>query len=399
MKTETNSAERVHHPYSPSSLQAREGCAKFEPIHDGPVHEMATIGTRQHDAVDSQVDDPRLLDYRAAAVVDCIRFAEERLAAFPGGTMLKESYLPVDNQQVTGPDKKKFLGTTAGYLDVAIISADETEAEVIDWKFGNNAVEEARNNLQGIAYALGLRHKFPKLKRITVRFIMPHIDHATEHTFLASDFDTMLLRVRTVVLRAIQARKDPEDYSMATPNASSCLFCALIGKCPKVAEIALKVGKKYRPLEIPENVTPTLVRDSKDVGIGIKLAQVLSTWAEAFRRQATARTVEDPNFIPDGYVLVESQRRSVVKAKSLGDIAKRFIPADKHGMVDDLFDVPIGKLEELVALFAARGVKEKTQEDFGKAAMDEGALQLGKPFSFLRQHKVADGEKKVTNKE
>src|SRR5262245_5402353 len=165
-----NPAERVHHPYSPSTLQAREGCAKFQPDHSAPVHETAEIGTRQHNAVETQTDDPKLLDYRAAAVVDCIKFAEERFKAFPGGTMLKEAYLPVDDEHILNPDwvtwqqnpkalkkdepRRLFLGTTAGFADVAIVSKDETEGEVIDWKFGRNAVEEASNNLQGISYGL-----------------------------------------------------------------------------------------------------------------------------------------------------------------------------------------------------------------------------------------------------
>jgi len=386
MKPET-SESRVHHPYSPSSLQMREGCPKFEQ-REGEVHEMAKVGTRQHDAVDSKIDDPKLPDYRAAAVINCIEFAEERFKMYPGGTMLKEQYLPVDDQKIGS-----FQGTTAGYADVVLVSADQIEAEVIDWKFGNNAVEEAKNNLQGIAYALGVIKAFPKVKKVIVRFIMPHLDYTTEHTFIAADFDTMLVRVRTVVMRAIEARKDPEDFSMATPNTSSCLFCGLIGKCPKVAEVALKLGKKYRPLEIPETVTPSMVSNSKDAALGIKLAAIVATWAEAFRRQATARTVEDPDFIPEGYTLVESQRRAVVKARQLGEIAKNYIPAEHQHLVDELFDVPIGELEKLVSTWALRGAKEKTVEDFGKAAIAGGAIELGKPFSFLRQSRVQDDKK------
>lgn len=406
-----NSESRLHHPYSPSSLQMREGCAKFQQ-NEGDVHEMAKVGTRQHDAVDSKIDDPQLPDYRAAAVVECISFAEERFKAFPGGTMLKEVYLPIDDATVENPQWTEwpkgrgekapkfkgpmvFRGTTAGYVDVAIVSKDEAEAELIDWKFGNNAVEEAKNNLQGISYALGLLKRYPKLQRITVRFIMPHLDFTTEHTFVKTDYDTLTVRVRTVVMRAIEARKNPDDFSMATPNTSSCLFCGLIGKCPAVAAVALQLGKKYRPLEIPETVTPSLVNNSKDVALGIRLAAIVATWAEAFRRQATARTVEDPNFIPEGYVLVESQRRSVVKAHELGKLAKEFIPPMHQHLVDALFDVPIGELEKLVSTWAARGEKEKTVATFGANALANGVIEMGKPFTFLRQNRVQDADKKA----
>lgn len=372
----------------------REGCACYEPI-EGNTNQMAEVGTRQHDAVDSRIDDPKLPDYRAAAVADCILFADSRLAAYPGGRMLTEVYLPIDDCKVVDPKTGKvFEGTTAGYLDKGIISADETEAEVIDWKFGQNAVEPADNNLQGIAYALGLLKVFPKLQRITVRFIMPHIDFTTEHTFVRADFGVMLLRVRTVVARAIEARKRPDDFSLATPNTSSCLFCANIGRCPKVAEVVIKLGKKFRPLEIPDNVTPSLIKDPKQASLGIRLGQIVATWADAWRRQATARTVEHPDFIPEGYTLVENTRRLVVKARALGDVAKEFLPADKHHMVDALFDVPIGELEELITTFSPRGQKEKAKVAFGERALQVGALEEGKPYSFLRQSRVQEGDKK-----
>ena len=350
---------------------------------------MAITGTRQHNAVDSQLDDPRLADYRAAAVSQCIKFAEECLAAFPGGIMLNEIYLPVDDR-ILNVDGKQWTGTTAGYLDRAIISADEREAVLLDWKFGNNAVEAAENNLQGISYMLGLLKKYPKLQKVTVIFIMPHQDWSTTHTFHASEKDKLMLRVRVVVARAQEARRNPDDFSTANANVSSCLFCAHIGVCPKVAEIALSLGKKFRPLEIPEHVTPSNIKDPKDVGLGIRLAAVVATWAEAFRRQATQKTIRNPDFIPDGYTLVESQKRSVVRARTLGALAKEYLPEEQHHLVDELFDVPLGKLEELVSTFAPRGSKEDTVRQFGDRAITAGALEMGQPFSFLRQSRVQE---------
>jgi hypothetical protein len=350
---------------------------------------MAVIGTRQHDSVDSEIDDDRLPDYRAAAVAECIKFSEERAKLYPGGTVIREVYLPVDGHIINTPEAD-YVGTTAGYLDFAVISADEKEAEIIDWKFGNNAVEDASNNVQGIGYALGVLRKYPTLEKITVRFVMPHLDQMSEHTFTADKFEGMLLRIRTIVNRAIEARKDPDDFSMANANSSSCLFCGLIGKCPKVAEAALKLGKKYKPLEIPANVTPSLVNDPKDVAVGMRLASIVSTWAEAFKRQASAKTVEDPDFIPEGYTLVASQRRIVKKARKLGELAKTYLPEESRSQVDELYSIPIGVLEELISTYAKRGAKESTVEEFGEKALDTGVLELGKEYAFLRQARKQD---------
>jgi len=400
-----NSSERVHHPHSPSSLQMKEGCAKFQQ-RGGPVHEMALIGTKQHNSVDSEIDDESLPDFRAAAVAECIRHCEERVKAYPGGTVLKEVYLPIDNEvialqvveefQIIDPDTKLecpgfrsgfhlFRGTTAGYIDFAVVSADETEAELTDFKFGKNAVEDASNNVQGFGYALGLLARYPTLKKITVRFIMAHLDSVSECVFTESDFPTLRLRVAMIVRRAIEASARADDFSLATPNNSSCLFCGLIGKCPKVAEQVIRLGHKYRPLEIPANITPSMLLDPKQVGVGLKLASIVMQWGEAYKRQANAKTIDTPGFLPEGYMLVSSQKRKVVDPTALLTLAKQFVRVESAGAVDAAVSVSIGDLEDLISADAERGSKERTVEAFGKAALEIKALELGEPFAFLKQ--------------
>jgi hypothetical protein len=381
--------ERVHHPYSPSSLQTREACPKFQQ-RGGPVHEMAITGTQQHDAVDSETDDPTLADYRAFAVTECIELCQERTKAHPGGTVLREEYLPVDDE-VIEKCGVTFVGTTAGYLDYGVVSADGKHAEVLDWKFGNNLVEDASNNLQGIAYALGILKRFPNLEDIEVTFVMPHADFRTSHRFFRSDFDAMMLRVVTVVRRAQEAQKNPDDFTSACPNNSACRFCGLVGRCPKVIEKVIQVARKYAPLRVPDQVTPTLVSDPKDVKIGIALADIVIVWAEAFKRQATAKAIEDPNFIPEGYKLATRSKRNVVDARKLGELAKEFIPdAADHKKVEALYDIPIGKLEKLISTAAPRGLKESTVKDFGLAALSIEAVKEGEPYSFLQQSQAKE---------
>jgi len=392
--------ERPHHPYSPSKLQCIEGCPKFDQ-REGEVHEAAVIGTKQHDSVDTQLDDPTLPDYRAMAVAECIRLSEERVKLYPGGTVLREQYLPIDDEEIVirhaDGGGEVFKGTTAGYLDFGVVSADGLTAEILDWKFGQNAVEEAKNNLQGMAYGLGILKRFPKLQTIKVGFIMPHADYVSEHTFTRSEFDGMFLRVITVVRRAEEAHKVEDDYSMARPNLSSCRFCARIGRCPKVAEVVIAVGRKYAPLKIPADITPSLLLDPAQVKIGLGLSDIVKGWAEAYKRQSNAKAIQDPNFIPDGYTLVQQTKRSVVNAKKLGELAKEYLPEEVRPQVEDCYDIAIGSLEKLISTAAQRGEKEKTVEDFSLAALAVGALKEGEPFAYLRQSKKQDTGKTATS--
>lgn len=397
----SDAATRIHHPYSPSTLQAREACPKYQSRNN--ESEASRKGTRQHDAVEGEQDNALLADHEAIAVAECIAYAESVAKKYPGGTVLKEVYLPIDDEEIViryadgGGDV--FKGTTAGYLDFAVVSADETAAEIIDYKFGQHGVEPAENNLQGIAYMLGLLKKFPKLETCKVQFVLPHRDEIDQHTFLLSqeNVDDHRLRVVAVVRRAEEAAKVPNDFSMANPTLGACLFCSLIGKCPKVAEKVLKIGQKFAPLQLPENVNPSLISDPADTALGIKVAQIAEAWAKAFRAGATEKAISDPDFMPEGYVLVTSTRRIVLDARKLADIGKEFVPEAAAPEIEKLFDIPIGGIEGLIKLAAPRGQKEKTVDAFGEAAIARGALELGAPFAFLKQSTKNKTKKEQTN--
>lgn len=385
------SNDRVHHPYSPSTLQCREACPKYAPTHE--ESEASVMGTLQHTAVESDLDDNRIPDYRALAVAQCKEYAQQRIAAYPGCTVLREVYLPVDDEEISvvgdprfghEGEEVAFQGTTAGYLDLGIVSADEFTAEIIDWKFGRNAVTNAEDNLQGISYMLGLKKKYPKLKTCIVRFIQPHIDHETSFTFDITNPDGFLLRVRATVLRAQEAARMENDFSMARATVGTCLFCSLVGRCPKVAELAIKVGRKYSPLLVPEDINTVSLDDPAQVSAGMKLAQVVSLWAESFRKNATKKSLNSEDFIPEGYVLVPGQRTAIKDARKVGEIAKRFLPPEHADKVDALYDITLTPLDKLIQTVAPRGSKEKTVEAFRETILAEGAAELGNPYAFLR---------------
>lgn len=414
------SEERVHHPFSPSSLQNRQACPKYK--NRNSTNAAAIAGTMQHDMAERREDDLRLSDRQAEAVAQCVMFVDERAANYPGGTVIQEVYLPIDDDvivvdearveqfDIVGEDgqispgfrgagkRHVFDGTTAGYLDHAIISADETEAEIIDYKYGKNAVTDAEDNLQGIAYMLGLKKLYPNLVKCRVTFLMPALDELSEHTFDLRDTSSLYLRIRTVVGRAVEAAKDPQDFSTANPNIGTCVFCNLVGRCPKVAELVINLTKKYRPLSVPENCNPTTINDPRDVDMGIRLADVVKAWAEAYRRQATEKTIENLDFVPEGYVLISTQKRKILEPKKVGDIAKTFLPPEMHDRIEALYDIPLGGCEDLIKEASPRGSKEATVDLFGAMILEAGAVELGNPFPSLRQSKKSEAGKKTAER-
>jgi len=357
------------------------------------------MGTLQHNAVESGEDNPRIPDYKAMVVAQCRALAEEHIAAFgPGAKVIKEVYLSVDDEALQDPHDAALVwtGTTGGYPDLGIVNLEETHAEIIDWKFGRNAVSHAKDNLQGISYMLGLKKIYPKLQTCRVLFFQPHIDHESEHTFDISVPDAYHLRVRTVVARAIEAGKNPKDFSMARASVGTCLFCSLVGVCPKVAELVIQVGKKYAPLVVPDDINTVSLEDPAKVSQGMKLAQVVKLWAESFRKNATTKALHDEDFIPEGYVLVPQQRLNIKDAKKVGEIAKRFVPPEHAEKIEALYDITLTPLDTLIELVAPRGQKEKSSDAFRAALVSEGAAEKGSPFSVLRMATDKDVTKKAT---
>jgi len=415
------SEERQHHPFSPSKLGNCEACPAYEGKSGTNV--AAETGTRQHGVAESGDDDHRLDDDKVAAVADCMDFfarqkqlmveARERevvalatrtaeCAGEDAGAYLdeanqcvgpvqefKEIYLAVDTESFQAPvwDEKeqKFVDrtvghTTGGYIDCGLLAHTGTYAELFDWKFGKWAVEDAEKNVQGICYVLGFFREHPDVQTVKFFFKQPALDTVTWHEFHRMDIPALLLRVKTIVARKVESNRKG-DFSMANPLTPVCLFCGRLGQCTKVLDIALDVAKKFYPLAIPASVTPTMVQDPVNAGIGMRLAGTMAVWADAFKRQTTDRVIRRGCGFPEGYSLATRADREVIDAAKMLVVAKQFVTEQELAGVADY---PITRIEEIINDTAPRGMKKSTVEKFQAALIDSKAVKKGTPYSFLR---------------
>lgn len=432
-----NTTERKHHPYSPSSLQFREACPCYE--NRDVVNARAIAGTLAHTVTDTRDDDERLSDEDSANAAECIdfydrckqlfeedrarevkRLARELADLEPGQTSfdvkdggvpevieLREVYLPIDfcKFEDGAPWRKKdgsglllppviVESTTAGYLDRGIISWDRKRAHLFDWKFGAWPVEDADNNLQGMAYALGVWRKYPSLEEIKFTFKQPLVNKVSEVTWKRDQLPALYLRIQAVVARAREA-KSLGDFSLARPMTPTCNFCGNIGKCPKVCEFACKVGAKFWPLEIPESITPTEVQSPDNIAMGLRLAAVLKVWCDAFRGTATNRVLAIPGTPPPtGFVIQGRSDREIVDKAKLKSIALRYVT---EAELDEAVSYTFGPIEEKISEKAPRGHKQASVEEFQKVCEEAGAVKKGEPYFFLRA--VADKSNKNSKKE
>lgn len=399
--------ERKHHACSPSSLQYVEACPHFR--NHNEVHEAAIAGTIQHTSTETGEDDMRLSDDQALHVAECMDFFERRKQLMeearqreiqrrecqpqttrasllldiyvPEVQCLVEQYLPIDDIARTFPGIGVEASSTAGYVDRVLVSWDEVLAEIIDWKFGAWIVEKAEFNLQGIAYALGVFRKFPKVQQVTVFFKQPQINYLTQHTFKRSDIPALYLRVTVVIERRIKAL-GLKNFEMASPRIPVCLFCANKADCKPLLDIALNIAHKFSPLDIPADVMPSMASDPKQSNLRMKLAQVMGVWAKAVKSQTLAGVLSQGYPVPEGYKLGEgTTRRSIVDEAKFREVALKRITEEE---LSKTASYAITKVEELVNDKAPRGAKKAMVEAFKHEAVEAGAVKNGEKFSCLR---------------
>lgn len=407
--------ERPHHDYSPSTLQSLEACPCYQSKQSDTPHPRTVIGTLSHGVTETGEDNPELGDEDASKVVECIEFFERRKQIMeenrerharlhiedevPPIEVLRETYLPIDDRVFTDllmppygepGEPRTVQGTTAGYIDCALIDHTNAYAEVMDWKFGRWPVEQADNNLQGIAYALGMFKRYPKLKKVKYYFKQPNLDYITDHTITREDVDALYLRIQVVVAKARAARQ-AGDFKTARAYVPACNFCKHIAVCPVVTDFVCKVGSKFSPLDIPPDITPSLVHSLADTKLGFQLAAVVEVWAQAFRSAVTSRVVRRAAEPPEGYKLESREPREIADPIKYREIALRYLTEDEYTTT---LKAAFGSVETLIANKAPRGQKTSQVEAFAREVEECGAVVRKKSYTFLR----ADPKKPTQNK-
>jgi hypothetical protein len=351
------------------------------------TNERAVAGTLAHKVVETQEDDLRISDKDFLAAAECLDFVEERRAAIQRELdnaigcnekvqEEKEIYLPIDNCRFDDCDS-----TTAGYVDHLLLAEPLYYAELIDWKFGMWQVEGAENNLQGIAYTLGVFKRFPKVQTVRFWFKQPHIEFLTEHTFQRSDIPALYLRVQTVVAKARVARA-AGDFKTARPYVPVCNFCDNIGKCPIMWETALKIAKKFHPVEFPESLTVGQLQDEVNTIKLLDLCAVMKAFSGGGRTQITEQVLRGSIPVPEGMMVQQMPgRREIKDLGAFEKAAKALVPEEVYrGCLSATF----GPIEEYISENAPRGHKKASVEAFQQSLEDSGVVARGQGYSFLK---------------
>lgn len=271
-KTEKNGAACAslavkHHEFAPSKLERIEGCpASWKMCRDFHPEsgKDATRGSLLHEAIHNDKVLAGLSEQDQNLVMS---LRNEYIEPFKSKGFKIFHELPVVIRDEDGSE------LTAGTLDALILSPDETQGSLIDFKFGIYEVTEAKENPQILAYCAGAFQQFPKLQTVFALIVQPvfGIGNYDKQAKIGRDeLPAILKRIRQAEEAAKNA--DLQDLSIYHATASNCRYCNKFA-CPKYREWMRTNMEIVGVSEMPQEVEDMTVEYADRVKLAGKAIQ------------------------------------------------------------------------------------------------------------------------------
>lgn len=299
--TEIDHSSRGHARVSPSQFNNRKLCEGWLPEPDDPkkIHPVTAEGTRCHEAMETGDDSQLQTEWEEQYVAICREYVAK---------------LPRADWERIEPKLDILGGRSHGYAD--LLRCVGNTADLVDWKFGWNQVEDAETNLQGIGYTLGVFELYPSIAQVTVHFVMPRLGKVSVHTFDRSDVDRLRVQVAHILDRA--ENPDPKNFQASW---KACAYCARKPICPvvvsKVAEACSSSGLPLPETNLAE-ATPEELSFLRD------FADVAEDWARKVKEYVLSQRLHGGIDIPGWELTFRKGARKVDDGNKLVEIARAF---------------------------------------------------------------------------
>jgi hypothetical protein len=361
-------SKNPHAKYSPSMLEHLEVCPGYEK--EEGDNRFSEEGTLLHKACESG-----RTQGLESEQVNSVRQCLDYVARF--------------KRKDTGVDEKEVRldaeGLTWGTADRLLVHKDGS-GDLFDFKFGRNAVDDAETNLQGWTYALGSFHKYPKLNRLTVHFLLPRRDEISTAQFEKSDLDNVRLRVKTVIDRR-KAYEKSLDAKMLNPRPANCLYCGAKAKCQSLHSIAFKIAKKYdETFQIPSEVHSSQIQDPKEMSKAKAIAVVMSKWADSVTEHSLQMVLNGTE-LPGWELTTRTGKLKINDAQAAYTAVKSIEPDLTEEEFLKYAAITKTGLETLVADRAAHGEKASRVRSLNEALIDMGIGVRDPDTNYLRRIK------------
>lgn len=227
-------------------------------------------------------------------------------------TLLVEQAVPIDH--ITG--EKGAEGTS----DAIIITADGSELQVHDLKYGQGVRVDAEENEQLMLYALGALKVVELLgyepERVRLVIHQPRLDHLSEWDCpikwllgFSMGAREKYSRCRDAFDRSFEwiGAGDWDRLNYLNPSEDACRFCKAKATCPALARFVQEtVGEDFEV--IAEHGAPTITEPSNTAFLSKCMAAtpLIEDWCRAVRAKVEAELFAG-NAVP-GFKLVQGKR-------------------------------------------------------------------------------------------
>jgi len=178
----------------------------------------------------------------------------------------------------------------------------------VDLKMGKGVRVSAKNNPQGMLYALGvintmdMAFDFNDYDLVSIVIVQPRLDHIDEWSITVGNLKQW---AEEVVEPA--ARKAMDGTAEFSPGDKQCRFCKAKSTCKALAEQSLQaVAKVFKPIPDPDlDLKEAHTLSNEDIGELIPLTDGIIEWCKAL--QSYAFTLLEGGTEIKGYKLVRGR--------------------------------------------------------------------------------------------
>ena len=376
----------VHAEFGPSQLKYFRKCPGYQG-RSGESNPAAEMGTRIHLALETG-DFSGLSDWENMLAESCDQSVWGILAhhKFEYDEDIKEIRVNI----YLGDDEETF-----GTCDRLFLNKKKKWGVAMDYKTGKGSIDDAEENDQALAYALGIFQLYPWLETLEFWFIIPQLDELSHATFHRKDIPELQRKARETIQKARAAKKMFEEGSVEEllevlqPHENVCDFCARAwdGSCPKVTQKVVEIADKYGPVDdfpLPEILHGQDLNDPKVVSMLYKLVPIVEAWASGIKYRARQMAF-DEGIDLDGFERGERKGRRKITSVKAAHASLQDLDINLEDFLEVVGDVKITQFEQLIKDNAPRGKKAEKVKEILASLFEADALTLGEPTHFLRR--------------
>ena len=361
-----------HAKHSPSQLKYKSQCPNWTNDTDQPTF-AADQGTKLHAVMEDYVR--YLIGELEEFDLQSYSTEEQELLGYCM-KMVESRVLQAGRANVHIEKAVHIPKVTWGTCDLIIELNDRLV--MVDYKFGQGAIDHPSENYQARAYALGASFEFPKAKSVEFHFLIPKRNERPTHTWPIEEVRSWYAEFDKIVQDA------SDDNTPNNPSVDVCVYCGDKVACPNVMSTAVEVANRYSGLPLPIEENLNALTCPEDMSKALQIGAVM----ERFSRSIKARALEmalDGTEIPGYELKVRKGTRKV------DDILAAFASLSPNTLqLEDFLPackISITELERAIKDVAPKGSKQKFADAVIGDLVSAGVVRHGEEVPYLGKTK------------